>query len=249
MEQHTLQIMQERIRLLEQRLRFFLVAFGLIVILLVVLVSTMSQAESAHPEDSDKILRARGLVIVDDLGRERILIGAPIPPATNRVRTNLARVKETWAKRYPNSDQYMKYYQGYRHDTNGLLVLDENGFDRLAIGDPVPDPNIGKRIGPSTGMIINNDTGDERSGYGLLKTKEGYRVVLGMDSAKGEEGLTVSLHDDGPVGVMARDKDRMLFLGSAPRGDFFTGLNQPFQGLLLKKGKEVVHQLNVAAKK
>lgn len=41
----------------------------------------------AHRSD-DQILRARGLVIVDAAGRERILIGAPIPAAANRVRTD-----------------------------------------------------------------------------------------------------------------------------------------------------------------
>jgi hypothetical protein len=201
-------------------------------------------------EKKPVVLRARGLIIVDDQGRERILIGAPIPAAANRVRTNLARVRELWSKRYPNPDEYMKYYQEYRHDTNGLLVLDENGFDRIALGDPVPDPNIGKRIGPSTGVTINDDIGNERSGYGLLKAKEGYRVTFGMDTARGEEGLTLGLFDNGgPVGLMARDKDRMLFLGSEPVGDWFLGLDQPFHGLILKKGKEVTYQLNVAAKK
>jgi hypothetical protein len=82
-----------------------------------------------------------------------------------------------------------------------------------------------------------------------LKAKDGYRVVFGMDAANGEEGLTLSLFDKGPVGLMARDKDRMLFLGSEPPGDFFTGLDQPFHGLLLRKGKEVTYQLNVALKK
>ena len=31
-----------------------------------------------------------------------------------------------------------------------MLTLSEDGFDRLVVGDPVPDPNIGMRIAPST---------------------------------------------------------------------------------------------------
>ena len=240
MTSQDFQALQRRVRLLERSLILVVVAgFGLVLIF-----CTRGITAQMKPN----VLRVRGLIIVDEQGRERILLGAPIPPAANRVRTNLARAREIWAKRYPDPNQYMKYYQGYRHDTNGLLVLDENGFDRIAIGDPVPDPNIGKRIGPSTGVTINDELGNERSGYGLLQTKDGNRVVFGMDAADGEEGLALSLFDKGPVGFWARDKDRMLFLGSEPPGDFFTGLDQPFHGLLLRKGKEVTYQLNVALK-
>ena len=249
MEQHTFEALRDRIERLEKRQRLFYLVGMLGVAVFVTIAAAALQPGGAQSNSSASILRARGLVIVDDQGRERILIGAPVPPAANRIRTNLARVKEIWGKRFPDPNAYMKYYQGYRHDTNGLLVLDENGFDRIAIGDPVPDPNIGKRIGPSTGMTINNDQGFERSGYGLLKAKDGYRVVLGMDGSNGEEGLTLTLLDRGPVGLTARNQDRMLFLGSDPAGDYFTELGQSFQGLLLTKGKEVTYQLNVASKK
>ena len=39
---------------------------------------------------ADDVLRTRGLIIEDEAGRERILIGAPIPEAANRVRTAFA---------------------------------------------------------------------------------------------------------------------------------------------------------------
>ncbi len=97
-----------------------------------------------------------GLVIEDEAGRERILIGAPIPEAANRVRTDEARVREIWAPRFPDEEAYMGFYEDYSHETNGILILSEDGFDRLAFGDPVPDPNIGRRIGPSTGLLIND---------------------------------------------------------------------------------------------
>jgi len=69
--------------------------------------------------DGDGVLRARGLIIEDEAGRERILVGAPIPEAVNRVRTDDARAREAWASRYPDPDAYMGYYQDYSHETNG----------------------------------------------------------------------------------------------------------------------------------
>ena len=52
---------------------------------------------------TDGVLRVRGLIIEDEAGRERILIGAPIPGAANRVRTDEARVRELWGPRFPGS--------------------------------------------------------------------------------------------------------------------------------------------------
>jgi len=247
MELHRLEALRDRIERLEKRLRLFYVAGGLAAVLLAMLASTTLRTGNAQSNNSANILRARGLVIVDEQGRERILLGAPIPPAANRVRTDLARVKEIWSKRFPA--QYMKWYQEYRHDVNGLLVLDEKGFDRVAIGDQVPDPNIGKRIGPEAGIIINDEQGFERTGYGLIKAGDFYRVVRGLDSAKGQEGLTLALFDEGGVGMIQHDGDRKLYLGSAPPGSPLTKLAEPFHGLMLRNGAEVTHQLNVAAKK
>jgi hypothetical protein len=100
-------------------------------------------------------------------------------------------------------DRYMGYYAGYRHAVHGMLVLDENGFDRLAIGDSTPDPNIGRRIGPATGIEINDERGFERSGYGLLRVDGTNRVNLGLDGANGREGVALALHDNGPAGFWA----------------------------------------------
>jgi hypothetical protein len=129
------------------------------------------------------------------------------------------------------------------------LILDENGFDRVALGDPVPDPSIGKRIGPSTGVVINDAQGFERSGYGLLKVKGRYRVALGMDSAKGREGLTLALIEEGPVGVAVTAGDRVVYLGSAPARDATTGLATAFHGLLVPVGDGIRFVANRAAAK
>jgi hypothetical protein len=235
--------MQERLEKLERDLKRMKLYAGALTCFLVI----GALSAFAMREQKDGVLRARGLVIVDEAGRERILLGAPIPAAKNRVRTDLQRVEATWGKRFPK--QYMDYYKGYRHATNGLLILDANGQDRLALGDSVPDPNIGKRIAPSTGLIINDADGFERSGYGLLKVKDNYRLVLGLD-AGGKEGLALFIDDlTGRVGMMVAHGEESLYFGNAPAGDPSTGIPVPLNGLLIKRGSEVRHQINGAVTK
>ena len=190
------------------------------------------------------VLRARGLIIEDAAGRERILIGAPVPDASNRVRTDETRVRDLWAPRFP--DAYMGYYQDYIHETNGMLILSEDGFDRLVVGDPVPDPNIGKRVVPSTGMVINDPEGFERMGYGLKPVDDRHVVSLGLDTESIEEGLVLILDDDGPRGVLVGTPADGIFLGSAPAGHDWTGLEEAFQGLLIRRDGETVYQMNPA---
>jgi hypothetical protein len=239
---------EDRIRKLERDHRL-LKAYSLI--LTAALVGLACIFPSLPPlqadQPGDRILRARGLIIEDEAGKERILLGAPVPAARNRVRTDVARVKELWAKNFPK--EYMDWYKDYRHATNGLLILDENGFDRIALHDPVPDPNIGKRIGPSTGVVINDEQGFERSGYGLLKVQDRYRVALGMDSPKGREGLTLALFDEGPVGVRVADGERVVYLGSAPAKDGTTVMAAPFHGLLVRGADGIKFLSNAATEK
>lgn len=224
---------------LRRELRNLKVAMVLMgVALVVVVLAAFSQAPSA-------IIRARGIIIEDQAGRERILIGAPIPAARNRVRTDSARVARLWARRFPNPAEYMGYYKNYRHSLHGMLVLDENGFDRLAVGDSTPDPNIGRRIGPATGIEINDQEGFERSGYGLLNVEGQYRVVLGLDSKRGTEGMALTLRDDGAVGLSVYGEGQNLaFLGRAPANDPGTGVADSVFGLVLRQGSQVKHILN-----
>ena len=223
----------EKIAKLERQMRRLQVLTSL---LLTIAAAGILRSNMRPPtaQAADGILRARGLIIEDASGRERILIGAPIPPATNRVRTDQARARELWAGRFPDPDRYMEFYKAYNHAANGILILDERGFDRIALGDPVPDPNIGKRIGPSTGMVINDERGFERSGYGLLKVGGHYRVALGLDSDQGREGLTLALFDQGGVGMTIRDAKGIVWAGSAPAGDTATGVAEAFRGFLTK---------------
>lgn len=192
------------------------------------------------------VIRTRGIVIVDDKGRERILIGAPIPAARNRVRTDLKRVEQLWANRLTaDPKQYMRWYADYRHSMHGMLVLDENGFDRLAIGDSTPDPNIGKRIGAGPGLDINDAQGFERTGYGLLTVKGQDRVTLGLDSKHGTEGLTLTVQDDGHTGLrIDGGEGQAIFLGTTQNG-IDRAKRDPFTGLLIRQGERDVHRLSL----
>ena len=64
----------------------------------------------------------------------------------------------------------------------GIVVLDEQGRERIHIGSPVPDPAEGRRIAPSTGLVINDSAGAERFGLGLFPNG---RVVMGFDAPPG----------------------------------------------------------------
>jgi hypothetical protein len=129
---------------------------------------------------------------------------------------------------------------------NGLLVLDEAGFDRVLLGDPVPDPNIGQRIGAATGLAINDDHGWERTGYGTMKVGDDWRVSLGFDSQDGSEGIMLSLFDQGGTFLRMQRDDGVLWLGDAPAG--LVHEDAPFHGLALFERGEVRHEINAAAK-
>jgi len=223
----------QRLDRLERRLR----RTNLCVTLALAALGALALGSWQSKPSTEAVLRARGLVIEDASGRERILLGAPIPQARNRVRTDPERVASNWGPRFPK--EYLDTYKSYRHDMNGLLVLDADGFDRLALGDPVPDPNIGQRIGASTGLALNDEQGFERAGFGLLKVGGHYRAALGLDSAQGTESLMLTLLDEGGVGLVVADQDRRLFLGSAPADFPLTGRSSPTHGLVLLEGDEV----------
>jgi len=182
-----------------------------------------------HESPDNDVLKARGIVLTDENGNARILIGAPIPYAKNRVRTDTARVRDLWGKYF--SEEYMEWYKEYENSANGILIMDEHGFDRLVIGSPTPDPNIGKRIGPATGIMINDQEGFERSGYGLISTEKGNRVVLGLDNEDGTEGLSLALFEDGTTGLIMNSPNNQIFIGKADSAGIFSDEEVPFFGL------------------
>lgn len=192
------------------------------------------------------IIHVRGIVVEDAAGRARILIGAPIPTAPNRVRTDSARVRQIWGPHFPAS--YLTYYRSYRHSMTGMLIMNDSGFDRVAIGDSTPDPNIGRRIGPATGIEVNDAHGFERGGFGLLTVPGSDRVVLGLDSPHGE-AVTLATFDSGSSGLRVTAGDRSLFVGDAPADDSVGGIGEPFLGAVAYRGNDVTYRVNASIKR
>jgi hypothetical protein len=206
------------VRRLQAALAVLVLAFGM---------AALTAFRPSH--DEQDVIRTRGIVIVDASGRERILLGAPIPEAPTRVRTDIRRVERMWGARFPR--RYItEWYPTYRNSVNGMLVLDEHGIDRLAIGDSVPDPNIGRRAGSEVGVVINDAEGFERTGYGLLRVDTAYRVSLGLD-AGGREAISLVVDDaTGNRGIIIGGDSSRVFVGHAPRGAAW-GVPAGFSGL------------------
>lgn len=59
------------------------------------------------------LIRAKGIIIQDENGKDRILIGAPIPYSNDRVRTDTSLVRKYFASEiYPeNPRKYMEWYK------------------------------------------------------------------------------------------------------------------------------------------
>lgn len=184
--------------------------------------------------DSNKeksVIRTTGIIVEDAEGRERILIGAPAPYAKNRVRTDSLKVWEHWGQYY--EPEFMEWYEDYNNDTYGILILDSLGFDRIALGNAVPDLSFGQRIGPLTGLIINDENGTERTGYGVLNINGKNRVNLGLDDANGIDRVSLTLDEAGVYGLRVFDKDSRIFLGKTDSINPYLEEQPNFNGLLI----------------
>ncbi len=234
---HEIEKLQQQLQQQAKKLNRILLAGGLVILCL------CSQfLFSFSGNDNAKIIRARGIVIVDDYGRERIIMGAPLPQANNRVRTDTARVRALWSKRFGNADQYMKWYKDYNHSSNGILILDENGYDRVCLGDGVPDANIGQRIGKQTGLIFCDDEGFEKGGIGVINVGEKKnRVVMALDGENGTDATGISVLEDGEAGFFAGGKGYRMFMGLSP-ADSYTP--EPLFGMLVNHKKRNLYKMN-----
>lgn len=180
------------------------------------------------------VIRARGIILEDSLGRDRILIGAPFPYSKDRVRTDTSKVNKFWASRFEGLE-YMNWYASYHHGGNGLLIMNESGFDKVLLGDRLADPNTGKRNGSPTGMLWNDEQGFERGGLGLNQLVENgqYRNVLGFDDETGE-ALHVGLLEDGSKFIRFAWTDSVLVIGRGVPGSFLFNSKKSFAGTQFK---------------
>lgn len=127
------------------------------------------------------------------------------------------------------------YFENVNNDVFGVLILDETGHDRVAIGSPTPDPATGARVEPSHGIQFNDAEGIEVGGLGHF-VERGY-IGLGMDNSRGE-GLYLLAANNGTSGIIVNDLDgsRRMFIGNAAQE---SGLTRDGRSLL---GISVVDQ-------
>jgi hypothetical protein len=182
-------------------------------------------------QDHFNIIRAKGIIIEDSSGRDRILLGAPVPASAYRVRTDTKAVRKHWAGSFPNPDQYMKWYKDYYHGAIGMIVLNEEGFDRITLGYKLPDPNIGKRMFEASGLMWNDRHGWERGGAGVNTSETGEsRSVVGVDDKDGEAVHIVAL-EDGTKGVMVGGKPGSIMLGMSKNNEEAGNIKNVFAGM------------------
>lgn len=167
------------------------------------------------------LIRTKGIIIEDDAGKDRILIGAPIPYSKDRVRTDTNLVRKFFASEInpQNKDQYMKWYKNYRHSAYGMVVMNEKGIDVMQLGDKLSDPNVGRRIFLPTGILLNNQKGLEVGGFGTHTFDDGRSgVALGLDDPKnGREAFHALVLSDGTRALILQDANGKLVLGFGPQ--------------------------------
>jgi hypothetical protein len=131
------QLLTRRIERAERRVRLLSAA--------AVVLATAFLAAAVQPPA--EVLRARGIVLVDAAGRERIVLGAPLAEVSGDARLAAA---------------------------SGIVVLDSAGRPMVALG--IDNPLIGtegktaERVGRSAGLTFYDlRTGQERGGMGTLE--------------------------------------------------------------------------------
>lgn len=204
----------QRIFQLERRLRTLTCLCVLLTLMLGVLAW-----HGSHPvraAEGPSILHVKGLVVEDEQGRARILLGAPFPSVGDRLRQDSA--------------------------ATSLLFLDEQGHDRISMGEVMPAQIDGKvpanfhRIGSAYGVTIYDPVGNERGGMGFLTNDKGLgRAAVVLDRPG---------HD--AVGMMVDDRTDYAGLGvdySPKVGEYATGAQLATIGpkafLMLKDARDV----------
>lgn len=118
----------------------------------------------------DGILRARGLVITDARGNERIHIGAPVPDDPGGARPRIS-------------------------EATGMIILDENGHERFGIGHRADDETvIGFDAPPGTGSGSNRERlhlGVDAQGRGFVRFLDRTSALAGRLHLTGEDKVAL----------------------------------------------------------
>jgi hypothetical protein len=146
---------EARLRSLEKKVTCLAVLSGALLAALSFSIAypALNQVKAA---EQAKVLRLKGLIIEDEKGRARILLGAPFPEVTERLRKD--------------------------EGGTSLVFLDEQGHDRFRIGEVLPAEPGFHRMGSAYGLTILDTQGGERGGMGFLSDgKNVNRAVIALD--------------------------------------------------------------------
>ena len=156
---------EKRLSCVEKRNHLFQSVIWLQTLLIGALIVAMLFNGRVHAQDSPRNLRLKSLILEDEQGHARIIMGAPFPKVSERTRSDNA--------------------------TQAIVFLDEKGHDRLTLGQS-PDPQVGgrvfHRIAQSFGVLIHDDRGDERGSYGWLTNG---RALITLDRPGAEAWVAV----------------------------------------------------------
>lgn len=115
---------------------------------------------------SVELIRTKGLILQDENGRDVMLMGYPVPYSGQRKRTD---------------------------ELEGILMMDVQGNDRLFMGKEgtfLVDGELFNRIDEGWGLLVNDQNGNERGGFGILDSLNA--VVMGMNYPAGEGIMLVT---------------------------------------------------------
>ena len=171
---------------------------------------------------SFELIRTKGIIVEDSMGRDRILIGSPIPYSKSRVRTDSVLVRKYWASKFKNQNQYMEWYKAYKSTADGIVVMNEKGFDIVQLGDKLSDANVGKRMFSASGILWNTQEGWERGGAGVNTAEDGKsQPTIGLDDESGEAMHLICL-EDGSKGIVIGGENGSIRIGMAKKeGELF----------------------------
>lgn len=125
----------------------------------------------------------------------------------------------------------MGWYKKYKNSANGIIFMNEEGFDRVLVGENLSDPNVGVRMFEMSGMLMNNKTGWERVGAGVNTTKDGKsRQGFGLDDDSGEAMHIMTL-EDGSKALIISDENGSIRIGMSKKpGELFQN-KESFTGI------------------
>ena len=187
---------QDHVSRIQRRLRITEVLSLICLFGLMFQTWALTRPRVAAAQERDKVLRVRGIIVEDTKGRPRIMLGAPVAKVAGR------------------KDQ---------EDIYGLIVVGENGTDRVIVSYPLPGP---QREGEAAGGVLLNDArGGERGGYVAADNGE---VVLTLDGTK-DEAIKLGVDPTKPVSWIAMND----FEDVRPRALFALRGQRPARLMLL----------------